>query len=81
MTKLTLKHIKDAVSKDQRIDPVMDFDEAGKAIIYTNDGWTWCAADGNRHVEGFVYSDDCVDERDTVGYFRERLSMIEKEVL
>ena len=80
MTKLTLAHIKKAVAADPRIEPEFDLDEPGKAILYTKDGWTWEPMDGNRHVEGFVYSDDCLDERDTLGYFRERLRNIRPEV-
>lgn len=80
MTKLTLAHIKKAVAADPRIEPDFDLDEPGKAILYTVDGWSWCPQDGNRHVEGFVYSDDCLDERDTLGYLRERFSMIQREV-
>ena len=80
MTKLTLAHIKKAVAADPRIENDFDLDEAGKAILYTVDGWSWEPYDGNRHVEGFVYSDICCEPRDTLGYFRERLSMIREEV-
>lgn len=81
MTKLTLRHIKDAVAKDRRLSPQIDLDEFGKAIVFTADGWTWCAADGNRTVEGFLISaDNCDgDPQDTVGYFRDRVKMIERE--
>jgi len=82
MANLTLKHITDAVAKDPRLDPQIDLEEYGKAIVYTRDGWTWCAADGNRTVEGFLISDDNCDNdpRDTLGYFRSRLCRIEREV-
>jgi hypothetical protein len=56
------------------------WDEPGRCIITLRDGITWCPQDGNRHVEGFVYDDAFGDERDTEGYFRERLSCIEKEI-
>lgn len=78
--KLTLAHIKKAVAADPRIEKDFDLDEPGKAILYTVDGWTWEPYDGNRHVEGFVYSDNCLDERDTLEYFRERLRAISPEV-
>ena len=55
------------------------WDEPGRCIITLRDGITWNAMDGNRHVEGFVYDDQYNDERDTVGYFRERLACIENE--
>jgi hypothetical protein len=80
MVKLTLQMIQRAIALDPRIEKDIELDEPGKAILYTKDGWTWCARDGNRHVEGFVYSDDGLDERDTLTYFRERLRMIEKEI-
>ena len=80
MTKLTLAHIKAAVAKDHRLEKTMDLDEPGKAILYTVDGWTWNALDGNRHVEGFVYGDNALDERDTLEYFREQLKLIEPEI-
>jgi hypothetical protein len=81
MTKLTLKHIRDAVAKDPRLDPEIDLDEYGKAIVYTRDGWTWDAMDGNRTVEGFLISDDNCDNdpRDTLGYFRSAVCRIERE--
>ena len=75
--KLTLEHIKRAARYDHRLADEIDLDEPGKAIIYTADGWTWSAADGNRTVEGFVYNDNGLDERDTLSYFRGRLAMIE----
>jgi hypothetical protein len=80
MAKLTIKYIKETVAKDPRLDPEIDLDEYGKAIVYTRDGWTWCAADGNRTVEGFLISDDNCDGDpcDTVGYFRETLRFIER---
>ena len=82
MTKLTLAHIKKAVAADPRLDKQIDLEEPGKAIVYTADGWTWEPMDGNRTVEGFLISDDNGDNdpRDTLGYFRERLSMIREEV-
>ena len=83
MTYLTLTHIKKAIAANPRLAKEIDLEEPGKAIIYTADGWTWCAADGNRTVEGFLISAaNCdADSQDTVGYFRERLRMIEKEAL
>lgn len=80
--KLTLAHIKKAVAADPRLDPEIDLDEYGKAIVYTADGWTWCVADGNRTVEGFLISSDNCDNdpQDTLGYFRERLHRIEEAV-
>lgn len=80
--KLTLAHIKKAVSQDRRLDPQIDLDEIGKAIVYTSDGWTWCAADGDRTVEGFLISEDNCDgdPQDTLEYFKERLKQIERVI-
>lgn len=77
--KLTLTHVRKAAAADPRLDPQIDLDEYGKAIVYTRDGWTWCAVDGNRTVEGFlIAADNCDgDPQDTVGYFRNRLRAIE----
>ena len=77
--KLTLAYIRAAVAADPRLDPVIDTDEPGKALVNTADGWTWCAMDGNRHVEGFLISADNADEdpQDTVGHFEACRSMIE----
>ena len=75
--KLTLEHIRHQVRSDRRLEETIDLDEPGKAILYTADGFTWSAADGNRTVEGFVYSDKALDPRDTLSYFRGQLAMIE----
>lgn len=75
--KLTLDHIRRAVRYDRRLEKTIDLDEPGKAILYTAEGFTWSALDGNRTVEGFVYSDNALDERDTLSYFRGQLAMIE----
>jgi hypothetical protein len=81
VTKLSLKHIRDAVAKDPRLDPEIDLDEHGKAIVHTRDGWTWNAMDGNRTVEGFLISEDNCDNdpRDTLSYFRSAVRRIERE--
>jgi hypothetical protein len=81
MAKLTIKHIKEAVAKDPRLEPEIDLEEYGKAIVYTRDGWTWCAADGNRAYEGFLISDDNCDGDpcNTVGDLQSKLRMIERE--
>ena len=81
MTKLTVAYIRKAIKDDPRFDQEIDLEEYGKAIVYVNSPWTWCAADGNRHVEGFLISDDNADgdPADTVGYWKERVKRIEKE--
>lgn len=81
MAKLTLDYILRKIQGDKRFEQAIDLDEIGKAILYTAPGWTWCAADGNRTVEGFLISDENCDGDpcDTVGYFNSRIKMIEKE--
>ena len=78
MTKLTVARIKKIIANDKRIDPNIDLDEYGKAIVYTADDWTWDAQDGNRGTEGFLISEDNCDNdpQDTVAYFRERLKAV-----
>jgi hypothetical protein len=77
--KLTLAQIRKAVAADARLEKEIDLDEAGKAILYTAEGWTWEPMDGNRTVEGFWYADNDFDERDTLAYFKERLQAIQPE--
>lgn len=77
MRMLTLKIIQDTVRSDNRLEPIIDLDEPGKAILYTRDGFTWSRGDGNRTVEGFVYDNSALDPRDTLSYFRGQLANIE----
>jgi hypothetical protein len=79
MTKLTVKHIKSAISRDDRIDPEIEMDEPGKVIVWLRDGWTWNARDDNRSVEAFYISQRNADEQpiDTVAHWMRRLSDIE----
>ena len=81
MTKLTLAHIRATIAKDSRFDPNVDLDELGKAIVYTREGWTWDANDGNRTCEGFLISQrNCDnDPQDTLGYWRGRVKAVERE--
>lgn len=80
MTKLTLNHIRRAVTADSRLEKEIDLDEPGKAIVYTADGYTWNPLDGNRTVEGFLISDNNADgdPRDTLEYFKAQVSSIQK---
>lgn len=80
MTYLTAKYIIASAAKDPRIDDNIELDEAGKAIVWLNNGYTWSTADGFRTVEAFIISDDNNDEapRDTVAYWKECLASIEE---
>lgn len=76
---LTKKKIIDLLQKHPALKGAeIDWDEPGRAIIILRDGLTWCANDGNRSTEGFIFHsyDDC-EPRDTVGYLRERLAAVE----
>jgi hypothetical protein len=79
MANLTLSHIQKTIAGDVRFDAEIDLDELGKAIVWLSDGYTWCAADDNRSVEGFIISAlNYGDEpRDTVAYWNERVACIE----
>ena len=79
--KLTLEYIQNFIKNDPRFDRTIDTDEPGRAFVWVYSPWTWCAADGNRHMESFIISNDgWYDEKpDTVGYFKSRVKMIEKE--
>lgn len=81
MTKLTLAHIRATIAKDARLDPNIDLDEIGKAIVHTQFGWTWDANDGNRACEGFLISEENCDNdpQDTLSYWRERVRAIERD--
>lgn len=80
MISLTKNHIlKTAKSHPHLQGADFAWDEPGKCIITLRDGITWEALDGNRHVEGFVYSYDAHEDRDTLQYFKHRLQMIEPE--
>ena len=80
MTYLTAKYIRAAAAKDPRIDPEVEWDEFGKAIVWLADGYTWNANDGNRSVEAFIIAECNVDEapRDTVAYWKEKVALIEE---
>lgn len=74
---LTPSIVQKTIKNDPRIDQAVDYDEPDKAIIYLNDGWTWCANDDNRSVEGFILKGNFWEPADTIGYLKHRLSMIE----
>jgi hypothetical protein len=80
MTYLTAKYLRAAATKDPRIDPEIEWDELGKAIVWLADGYTWNANDGNRSVEGFIYAEPNSDQqpRDTVAYWKEQVANIEE---
>lgn len=81
MTLLTKAHILKAAKTNPHLrDADLAWDEPGKVIITLRDGITWCANDGNRHVEGFSYSDISLDGRDTLQCFKDALSLIEPEL-
>ena len=77
--KLTVNHIQKTIAGDARFDADVELDEPGKAVVWLADGYTWCAADDNRSVEGFIVSARNNDEapRDTVAYWNERVACIE----
>ena len=79
MTYLTAKYIRAAVSKDSRIDPEIEWDESGKAIVWLVDGYTWNPLDGNRSVDAFIISERNADEapRDTVAHWKSCVSNIQ----
>jgi hypothetical protein len=74
---LTPAIIAKVIKGNAKVDQVVDYDEPGKAIIHLTDGWTWCANDGNRSVEGFILKNNDWEPADTLGYLKQRLSMIE----
>jgi len=78
MAYLTKKYIRAGAAKDPRIESI-EWDEQGKALIWLADGYTWDKNDGNRTVEGFIFSEHNGDEasRDTVSYWRDCLANIE----
>ena len=77
MTKLTASIVLNTIKGDKRIDQKVDFDEADKAIVYLEDGWTWNALDGNRTVEGFILSGNRWEPADTVSYLKQCIKHIE----
>lgn len=80
MTYLTAKYISAAAAKDPRIDPEIEWDELGKALVWLADGYTWNANDGNRSVEAFIIAERNADEapRDTAAYWKELVARIEE---
>ena len=76
--KLTPALVQKIIKNNPKIDQTVDYDEPGKAIIYLTEGYTWCALDGNRSVEGFYLYDYEWEEPDTVAYLKERITDIEK---
>ena len=80
MTYLTAKYIRAAAAKDPRIDPEIEWDEEGKAIVWLADGYTWDRLDGNRSVEAFIIAERNADQdpRDTVAHWKDCVAKIEK---
>jgi hypothetical protein len=78
MKYLTADYIRAAVAKDPRIENDIDWDEQGKAIVYTEVGYTWYALDNDRSVEGFIYAEPNSDgwPRDTVAYWKGQVANI-----
>lgn len=77
MTQLTATVIRKVIKGDHRIEQVIDLDEPGKAIVYTTDGWTWNALDGNRTVEGFNLRGNDWETPDTLSYLKNQIAGIE----
>ena len=80
MTYLTAKHIIATAAKDPRIDPNIELDEPGKALVWLADGYTWDKRDGNRTLEGFIIAAKNVDQqcRDTLAHWKDSVSSIER---
>ena len=78
MTYLTAKYIIEAAAKDPRIDPEIEWDELGKAIVWLVDGFTWNRLDGNRSVEAFIIAERNADQapRDTVAHWKGQVANI-----
>jgi hypothetical protein len=78
MTYLTAKYIRAAAAKNPRIESV-EWDEMGKALVWLKEGYTWCASDDNRSIEGFIIAAHNSDEaeRDTVSYWKDCVANIE----
>ena len=77
MKYLTAEYVRAAAAKDKRIESV-EWDEMGKALVWLEEGFTWCALDGNRSIEGFIIAEPNSDwsERDTVAYWKEQVANI-----
>ena len=77
---LTISYIRKAIKGDKRFDQNIDLiDDGDQVAVWLVDGWTWCANDGNRHVEHFSIGGD-YNEVDTVDYWKHAISGIEKEI-
>jgi len=77
--KLTVAYIRKAIKNDSRFDQNIEILEEGDLVaVWLNDGWTWCANDGNRHVEHFTIG-GYEDEIDTVGIWKCAFNLIEQE--
>ena len=79
---LTLGYIKRAIKNDSRFDQNIDLCEEGIVAVWLNDGWSWCANDGNRHVEHFNLESKSwsCHQPDTVAYWKEVYNNIEPEI-
>lgn len=77
MKYLTAEYVRAAAAKDKRIESV-EWDEMGKALVSLEEGFTWCALDGNRSIEGFIIAEPNSDwsERDTVAYWKGQVANI-----
>ena len=64
---LTKAFVTKAIRNDPRFDQEIDDFSDGCLGVWLLDGWTWCANDGNRHVEILKISPDA-GEVDTIAY-------------
>lgn len=78
--RLTKAYVQKAIANDPRFDQEIDDHPDGQIGVWLKDGWTWCANDGNRHVEILNLTDEATGEADTVEYWREIVANIEKEI-
>lgn len=78
MTQLTVSIIRKIIKGNPKVDRAIDLDEQGRAILYTTDGWTWQALDGNRTVEGFNLRGNHWEQPDTVDYLKWQIQNIER---